>query len=229
MTELAEIVVGFIREYGYAALFVYFVLETAFVLHFAPSEIVIPVAASVMVDGPVTFVLFVIDATIGATVGAFLLYVLFHRFGERVVIQYGRYLHLTEHDIDRSQRWFQRWGESSVLWGRLFPFVRALVSVPAGLAQMNRGKFVLYSALGAGLFNTAITAIAYTGTHASPSFSGIVGLFQRMVSSPIAYFNSHPWLFLIKSAIGLVLLVSIGSVLQRLWHYHRQRSTKRTG
>lgn len=227
MTELAEMVAGFIREYGYVALFIYFVLETAFVLHFAPSEIVIPVAASVLVDGPVTFVLFVLDATIGATVGAFLLYELFERFGELVVTRYGRYLHLTEHDIERSQRWFQRWGESSVLWGRLFPFVRALVSVPAGIAQMNRGKFILYSAVGAGLFNTAITAIAYTGTHASPSFSGIVGLFQRMISSPVAYFNAHPWLFLIKSVIALVLLVSISGVLHRLWH-HRLRLTKRT-
>lgn len=221
MTELAEMVVGFIREYGYVALFIYFVLETAFVLHFAPSEIVIPVAASVMVDGPVTFVLFVLDATIGATVGAFLLYVLFERYGEQVVISYGRYLHLTEHDIDRSQRWFQRWGEHSVLWGRFLPFVRALVSVPAGIAHMSRGKFVLYSAVGAGLFNTAITAIAYTGTHASPSFSGIVQLFQRMISSPVAYFNSHPWLFLIKCVIGLVLLISIGNVFLRWWR-HRQ-------
>lgn len=176
VASISQLVLDFITRYGYVAVFVYMLLETAFILHFAPSELVVPFAASQLVHGPVTFVLFVLDATAGATAGAVLVYYVFARYGESAIRRYGRYIHVSGSDLDRSQRWFVRWGEGSVFWGRLLPFVRALISMPAGLAEMNARKFVLYSAAGSAVFNTALTFLTYSGAgHASPL--GLVGSF----------------------------------------------------
>lgn len=160
---VADAVTHAVEQYGFVALFAYMVLETAFLLHFAPSELVVPFAASRLVHGPATFAFFVVDATLGATFGSVLAYVALGVYGEHVLSRYGRYVRVTADDVERSQRWFRRYGESSVAWGRLLPVMRALVSVPAGVARMRFPRFVAYSAAGALVFNTALTALVYRG------------------------------------------------------------------
>jgi len=154
-----------IRQYGFLAVFVYMTLETAFLLHFAPSEVVVPFAASQLVHGPASFGLFVLDATAGATVGSLVAYFLLGINGERVLARYGRYVNVGEEDVERSQRWFRRYGESSVAWGRLLPFVRAFISIPAGISRMPLSRFVAYSAGGAFVFNAGLTYLVYQGAN----------------------------------------------------------------
>ena len=203
---IGSIVLDLIHQYGYLALFVYLVLETAFILHFAPSELVVPVAASILVHGPLSFALFVLDATAGATLGSLLLYGLFDRYGERTLDRYGRYFHLTEANVDRSRRWFQRWGESTVLWGRFLPLVRAVISIPAGIAHMERRKFAVYSAGGSGLFAAAVAGLVLTGREVLPSkvlFAWLTTGFRRVMAMAL----SNP-VFAI-AALGLVLFVAL--------------------
>ena len=64
-------------------------------------------------------------------------------------------------DIDRAQGWFDRHGRSAVLVGRLIPGVRSLVSIPAGVARMPLPQFVLYTAIGSGVFNAALILLGY--------------------------------------------------------------------
>lgn len=160
---LLESVLAFIDRYGFLAVFVYMVLETAFILHFAPSEIVIPFAASHLVTDRATFTLFLVDTTIGATLGAVLAYYVFGIYGERALERWGRYIHVDHEDIKRGQRWFHQWGEGTVFWGRMLPVARALISIPAGMAEMGIRKFVLYSAVGSAIFNLAFTWLVYAG------------------------------------------------------------------
>ena len=129
--SLVQTIQTFIHTYGLLAVFVYLALETGMILHFAPSEIVVPFAAAELVHGPFSFLVFVLVATTGATIGAVFPYAIFRRYGRIALDRYGRYVHITPEDVDRGEDWFRRWGESSVLWGRILPFVRAYISIPA--------------------------------------------------------------------------------------------------
>ncbi|MFB6107581.1 MAG: DedA family protein [Haloplanus sp.] len=160
---LQHAVLTLVSTYGLIAVFVYMTLETSLLLHFVPSEVVVPFAAALLVTDPVSFVAFVLVATVGATAGSVLAYYLFGRNGARVLDRYGRYVHVSAADLDRWEQWFGRWGETSVFWGRLLPVARALVSVPAGTAGMDLRRFVAFSTAGALLFNVALTALVYTG------------------------------------------------------------------
>ena len=62
--------------------------------------------------------------------------------------RHGRWLHLGPENLDRAERWFDRWGDWAVFLGRMTPVVRSFVSIPAGLARMPLGRFTLYSVLG---------------------------------------------------------------------------------
>lgn len=203
---LAHSILSLVDKYGYVAIFVYMILETAFILHFAPSEVVVPVAASQLVHGPVSFVLFVVDATVGATIGSVLGYYVFGKGGESVLQRYGRYLHISESDLERSQRWFQRWGESSVFWGRMLPLMRAVISIPAGLSNMNVRKFVTYSAGGALIFNTLLTYLVYNGSNNTSPLGWMVGLVTPEIAEASVYVHSHPFVVAIECGVLLAVL-----------------------
>jgi membrane protein DedA with SNARE-associated domain len=160
---LVDTVLWFVAEYGYFAIFAYMVLETAFILHFAPSEIVIPFAAAHLVTDPASFAFFLFVTTLGATLGALLAYYVFGVYGEKALERFGHVIHVEEKDIERGQRWFRRWGENSVFWGRMLPVMRAVISIPAGMAEMDLRKFVLYSAVGSAIFNLGFTWLVYSG------------------------------------------------------------------
>lgn len=183
---LLDVVLDFIAQYGWLAIFLYMVLETAFILHFAPSEIVIPFAATHLVSDQASFGLFVIVTTVGATLGAMLAYWIFGVYGERALERWGRYIHVDEDDIEKGQRWFRRWGENSVFWCRMLPVMRAVISIPAGMAEMGLRKFVLYSAVGSAIFNVAFTWLVYSGDKAHSPLDVAVIYLGGVIDSAIA-------------------------------------------
>lgn len=156
---LTDAFLSFVETYGCVAFFVFVVLETSFILHFVPSEVVVPFAAALVVVDPMTFVLFVTIATVGSIVGSLLAY-WFGRGGERVLNPLAERFDLHE-DIDRSKGWFHRYGEGLMCWGRLIPILRT--PIPAGFAEMHRGTFVAYSAMGWFVYNLALTGLVYGG------------------------------------------------------------------
>jgi membrane protein DedA with SNARE-associated domain len=131
--------------------------------------VAVPFAAAVLVEDPLSFVLFVASGTAGATLGSYFLYWLFATLGFRALERYGRYVRVSEGRIRRGQDLFRRYGESSVLWGRLLPVLRSLVSIPAGLAAMDARKFVGYSALGSLVFTAAVGALVSYGVRELPA------------------------------------------------------------
>jgi membrane protein DedA with SNARE-associated domain len=173
---LVDGVVPFLRTYGYAAVFVFLMLETAWILHFVPSEVVVPAVAAYLVTGPTTFVLFVALATVAAVLGSLLAYYLFGVGGESVLRKYGHVIHLPESELDRSRAWFRRWGEGLMFWGRVIPVVRTPISIPAGVAGMHRGKFVCYSAGGWLAYNTALVWLVYGGADGEAPIDAVVAV-----------------------------------------------------
>ena len=97
----------------------------------------------------------------GSVLGALLNYWIAHTLGRPLLHRYSRYLLISEARLDRSEDFFRRHGEISVLLSRLVPVMRHLVSLPAGLARMRLGRFAAYTALGAGIWCAILTAIGW--------------------------------------------------------------------
>ncbi|MHB8603669.1 MAG: DedA family protein [Thermoplasmatota archaeon] len=159
---IASVALDFLHHYGYLALFVLMTLETAMILHFVPSELIVAVAAATLATGWGSLALVVAVATLASTAGALALYG-FARYGGRPFFErYGKWFGLTPARLDSLHRTFERpVGESLVFFLRLLPVVRAAVSIPAGIARMDVRKFTLFSAAGSLLFNAAIAIVAF--------------------------------------------------------------------
>ncbi|WP_435359699.1 DedA family protein [Haloarchaeobius sp. DFWS5] len=205
MVELAwltDATITFIQRYGYIALFIFLILETSFILHFIPSEVVIPLAVYAMVTSPTGFVVFVVVSTVAGVLGSILCYWLFGVNGERIIQRWGHILHIPEEEIERSKDWFHRYGEGLMFWGRFLPVLRTPISIPAGFAEMDLKKFSLYSGAGWGIYVAMLGALAYRdGTESQAPIEVAIAAVWPLV-------ETYP----ILTAV-LVALVSAGSVV----------------
>ncbi|UPW01142.1 VTT domain-containing protein [Halorussus gelatinilyticus] len=161
--HLGETALRLVEQYGYLAVALFTFLEASMLFPLLPSEVVVPGAAALLVGGPVTFALFVAAVVVGTTVGSLFAYHVFGERGRSALASHGGWLRVSEDRLERATAWFRRWGEHSVLWGRLLPILRSLVSVPAGLSGMARWKFTLYSAVGSLAFAVVVATAVETG------------------------------------------------------------------
>lgn len=132
-----------------------------------PSEVVIPPAAYKAAGGSdMNVFLVVFFATLGANIGALFNYYLAYFVGRPIVYKFAnsRFGHMCLIDEDKvknAERYFEKHGALSTFIGRLIPAVRQLISIPAGLSKMKLSTFLLYTTLGAGIWNTILAAIGY--------------------------------------------------------------------
>ena len=132
-----------------------------------PSEVVVPPAAyKAAASGELNVWLVIFFATLGALIGAFINYLLAVWLGRPIVYKFansriGHMCLLDEQKVVKAEEFFVRYGVAATLVGRLVPAVRQLISIPAGLARMNIAKFALFTAIGAGLWNSVLAALGY--------------------------------------------------------------------
>ncbi len=131
-----------------------------------PSEIVVPPAAYKAAQGELNIWLVILSATLGAVIGAFINYYLALWLGKPVIYKFansrlGHMCLLDQQKVMKAEDYFVRHGAIATLVGRLVPAVRQLISIPAGLARMNIGKFALYTAIGAGLWNCVLAGLGW--------------------------------------------------------------------
>jgi membrane protein DedA with SNARE-associated domain len=208
MTSLSALATDFLAHYGYAALFVLMALETGMILHFVPSELIVSVAAAALVHSPLSFAAVVLVSTAGASVGSLLPYGAARYGGRAFLLRHAALFHMDEGRLDRLETLFRRpLGESLVFFCRLLPFLRAFVSIPAGLARMNLGKYIVLSTLGAAVFNFALT---YAGTRALHAI-----LPTAVLARLVDVTGAHPWL-----SLSLAALAAVG--LWALWRGRRE-------
>ncbi|TFB56038.1 DedA family protein [Cryobacterium tagatosivorans] len=120
-----------------------------------PSEVILPLAGFLGQQGELNGALLVVTSTLGAYLGALLLYGLGARLGLERSIRWLAKLPLVDRDDwDRAARWFGRHGRSAVFFGRLVPGIRSLVSLPAGAARMNLASFSIFTIAGSAIWNT---------------------------------------------------------------------------
>jgi membrane protein DedA with SNARE-associated domain len=135
---------------GYAGLGLVMFLENVFPP--IPSEIILPLAGSLTLNGNFSLIGITLVGMLGSVAGAWVFYGLGYWLDEkrvRYLIQtYGKWFLLSSSDLDRAITWFQRYGIWVVFFGRMVPMVRSLISIPAGLAKMHWAKFTFFTALG---------------------------------------------------------------------------------
>jgi len=90
----------------------------------------------------------IVVAILGELLGSAAGYAIGYFGGRPLVDRYGKYILVTHKDLDRAEAWFDGKGESVALFGRLIPLVRSFVSLAAGLAEMARGKFAIFTVIG---------------------------------------------------------------------------------
>ena len=131
-----------------------------------PSEVVVAPAAYHAAAGYQNVVLVVVFATIGADLGAIINYGAAYYLGRPIIYSFarskwGRMCMLNEEKVERSERFFDQHGVVATLTGRLLPVISQLISVPAALAKMNFWKFLLYTTIGAGAWNTILAILGW--------------------------------------------------------------------
>ena len=133
-----------------------------------PSEMVIPPAVFVALepDSDLNIFLIILFGTIGALIGASFNYLMSMWLGRFVVYRFadsklGKLFLLSSEKIQKSEKFFNDHGKTSTFVGRFIPVIRHLISIPAGLAKMNYLNFILYTALGAGLWNCCLALLGY--------------------------------------------------------------------
>lgn len=150
---------------NYWTVMLFMAIESSFIPF--PSEAVVPPAAwKAAVTGDMNVVLVVVFATLGALLGAFVNYYLAVWLGRPIVYKFansrlGHMCLIDEAKVQYAERYFDKHGAVSTFVGRLVPAVRQLISIPAGLARMGLGRFILYTSLGAGAWNAILAALGY--------------------------------------------------------------------
>ena len=133
-----------------------------------PSEVVVPPAAWKAMDpnSGMSFLLVIVFATVGADLGALINYYLAKWVGRPIIYRFadsriGHMCLLDRKKVEVAEEYFRKHGAASTIFGRLVPAVRQLISIPAGLAGMHVGQFLLYTTIGAGIWNTVLATIGW--------------------------------------------------------------------
>jgi len=159
-----------------------------------PSEVILPMAgwkvsqsaADASIVEPLTNLpwnlpLAVAFATAGSVVGAFVGYAIGSWGGRPILDRWGRYVGIGADDLDRADRWFDRWGSWAVFLGRMVPLVRTFVSYPAGISRMPMGRFLLFSTLGSLPWNLALIAAGFLVGENYPEIEAAIKPYEYVI------------------------------------------------
>jgi membrane protein DedA with SNARE-associated domain len=144
---------------GYSGIMLLMAIESSVLP--LPSELVMPPAGYLAAKGQMNGILAVAAGTVGSVIGALINYGLALFVGEPLLRRYGKYVLISARSLDRTEAFFRRHGEISTLIGRLLPVVRHLISIPAGVSRMGLGRFILFTALGAGTWCAVLTYLGW--------------------------------------------------------------------
>ena len=174
----------FMSEFGYLGVLLLIMLENIFPP--IPSEVILTFGGFMTTYSDMTRLGVIIAATVGSVVGAMILYSIglfidVKRL-EKIVDRWGGFLRLTRNDIHRADAWFDKYGPWTVFFCRLVPLIRSLISIPAGMSNMNFPLFIVLTTLGSLVWNTILVSL---GVAVGDNWASIVTYMD--IYSNIAY------------------------------------------
>ena len=154
----------YLSNINYFTITVLMAIESSFVP--LPSELVIPPAAYLAVEGKLNLGLIIFFSTIGCIIGALFNYFLSFYLGRKIIYglagsRWAKLFFVNPQKVEHAEQYFLKNGNTSTFIGRLLPGIRHLISIPAGLSKMNLKKFILYTALGSALWNAILAVMSY--------------------------------------------------------------------
>jgi membrane protein DedA with SNARE-associated domain len=153
----------FIETYGYFAIFVLMLAESACIP--VPSELIMTfggaIAAGAIPGTSLSLVGVILAGLLGNIVGSYVAWAVGRFGGQPALRRWGHRLWLREHDLDRAIQWFDRYGPRAVLIGRVLPVIRTFISLPAGIAGMDPVRFGIYTTIGCIPWTVALAAAGY--------------------------------------------------------------------
>ncbi|MEV8375743.1 DedA family protein [Kribbella sp. NPDC056861] len=162
-----------------------------------PSEVILPLAGFAANRGDIGLISAIIFTTLGSVVGALALYGVGAVLGrKRTRSLLGRLPLVKLEDVDKAEDWFNRHGAKAVLIGRLVPVVRSMISVPAGVERMSMPLFLALTALGSGIWNTALIVAGYALGEKWHAVESSVGVLQYVVLA--AAVGAVAWFVVVK-------------------------------
>jgi len=130
-----------------------------------PSELIMPLAGFAISQGKMQFFPAILAGVVGTMLGALPWYYVGKLVGEenikRLADNYGKWISISRKDIEKADRWFHKHGEKAVFIGRLVPGIRTLISLPAGISNMNLIPFLIYSTIGTTIWVSFLTFAGY--------------------------------------------------------------------
>jgi len=139
-----------------------------------PSEFIMPLAGFMVTQGNFSLVGIIAAGTFGSVIGALPLYYLGNRLGEEKLKDFadrhGKWLTLSRRDVEKSQKWFDKYGAWAVFFCRLVPGIRSFISIPAGINRMNLLSFLFFTILGSAIWTSFL---AYAGYFLASNFREI--------------------------------------------------------
>ena len=211
--SFVETITGWYASHmNYASITALMTIESSFIPF--PSEVVIPPAVYVASEPtsalcatgncPVDVALIVLFGTVGAMLGAVINYLLSMWLGRPIIYKFadsrvGHLLLLSSEKVQKAENYFNDHGKVSTFIGRLIPGIRQLISIPAGLARMHFGQFMLYTFLGAFIWNTVLALLGYIA-------HGQADLINQY---------SHELSIIILALVGLVVIYYVGKIVYK--------------
>ena len=184
------------EQFGYFGVAFLIMIENLFPP--IPSEVILTFGGFMTTTTELNIPLMIVAATIGAVVGAAILYGLGTLLDverlDKIVDKYGNILRITHADIHKADSWFDRYGFWTVFFCRFVPLIRSLISLPAGMANMNFGLFLLFTTVGTVIWNTVLI---YLGAAVGSQWETIVHYMD--IYSNIAY--------VIIAIIGIAVII----------------------
>lgn len=160
---MTDWIIAFIEHHGYGGIVLLMLLENVFPP--IPSELILPFAGFAAARGQLHPAGVVLAGMLGSVLGTLPWYWAGRRLGhqrlKRLAARHGRWLTLTPQELDHAQQWFRKHGASSVMFGRVMPGVRSVISMPAGIARMPLGEFLLWSCAGSLLWAAALAGVGF--------------------------------------------------------------------
>lgn len=199
ITELSKFVISTISLMGYSGILLTMAIESACIP--LPSEIIMPFSGYLVTTGQFTLLGVTLAGAVGNVLGSIVAYYAGVWGGRPFVERYGRYFLVSHHDLDVADRWFAKYGEAAVFFGRMLPVVRTFISLPAGIAKMNFPRFVLFTFIGALPW---CYLLAYIGVRMGEEWDNLREYFHQF-----------------DVVIGIIIALAVGYFL---WsHWPRQR------
>ena len=193
------------EQFGYLGVAFLIMIENLFPP--IPSEVILTFGGFMTTTTELNIPLMIVAATIGAVVGAAILYgigtLLDVERLDKIVDKYGNILRITHADIHKADSWFDRYGFWTVFFCRFVPLIRSLISLPAGMANMNFGLFLLFTTVGTVIWNTVLI---YLGAAVGSQWETIVHYMD--IYSNVAY--------VILGIIGIALFI---------WYIRKRKQT----